>query len=435
MRAIAEPWALAYRPLRVGGLLAQLAVLVVAELSLWSSYSGHEARFHWATHFLVGLSVAAVVNLGWLALKGAPARGQLLSVLGWHLVAMFPDLLFSAGIAHQGWMNVFLGHIAAHHIPGATYTWLGIALAASAIYATVLSGWLAARRAEADAGLAPGVGIGGGALIRPQFSTRARTLAHVRLGPPGPPDVMLLHGLAASSELWLPVGRRLADTGSRVLIPDLLGFGGSRTIGTRFMLDDHVEALLDLLDDCDATQVRVVGHSFGCAVAVALARRAPTRVTRTVLVCPPTFRDGAQARERLGHEGWLARRVLRGSPVASATCGAMCLLRGPAAAVTRRRLTDIPAEVARDSVQHSWPAYRDALATMLAENPIPSWISAPGGPTRIVLADADLRTPAGDVLDHPHDLVDVVVLAGDHLLPLRRPDVVQDVILTAPISL
>lgn len=434
MSARAAPWALAYRPLRVGGLAVQLAVVVAAELALFASYSGHEASFHWAIHFLVGLSVAAVVNLAWLALKGAPARGQLLGVLAWHLVAMFPDLLFSAGIAHQSWMNVFLGHVAVHYIPGAGYTWLTIALASSAAYAIVLTGWLTARQAEADEGLAPGVGIGGGALVHPQLSTRARGLAHVRIGPEGPPDVLLLHGLAASREVWLPVGRQLSDAGSRVLIPDLLGFGRSLRIGTRFTLDDHAEALLDLLDRNGAGGVTVVGHSFGCAVAVALARRVPSRVHRLVLVCPPTFRDAALARERLGGEGWLARRVLNGSPVASATCGAMCLLRGPAGAVTRRRLMDVPEEIARDSVQHSWPAYRDALAAMLTENPIPDWISAPAKPTRIVLADADSRTPAEDVLDHAHDLVDVVVIQGDHLIPIRRPDAVQAVIAATPIS-
>lgn len=42
------------------------------------------------------MTVWAAVNLAVLVLKGAPPRGQLLSLLAWHLFAMFPDLLFSA---------------------------------------------------------------------------------------------------------------------------------------------------------------------------------------------------------------------------------------------------------------------------------------------------------------------------------------------------
>lgn len=96
MRALAPSWARAYRRLRAGTLLAQLALLVVAEILLFDSYRDHVADFHWAAHFLVGLTAAALWNLGCLLIKGAPARGRLLSVLVAHLFAMAPDLLFNA---------------------------------------------------------------------------------------------------------------------------------------------------------------------------------------------------------------------------------------------------------------------------------------------------------------------------------------------------
>lgn len=172
---------MAYRPLLPRTLLVQLAVLVAAEVLLFASYAEHEARFHWATHFLVGLTAAAVLNAAWLALKGAPARGQLLSILALHLAAMFPDLLFSPGkLPHDGWMDVFLGHVSAHYLPGGVDAWLLIALVASGAYAVLLSAWLAARHAEADAGLAPAIGMSGAALLRPQRSPREEPPAHVR---------------------------------------------------------------------------------------------------------------------------------------------------------------------------------------------------------------------------------------------------------------
>lgn len=60
-----------------------------------------------------------------------------------------------------------------------------------------------------------------------------------------------------------------------------------------------------------------------------------------------------------------------------------------------KRLADgVPREVARESVQHSWPAYRDALTTLLDSNPLPGALKHPTHPTAVVLADADLRADA-----------------------------------------
>lgn len=427
--ASAAPWTRAYRPLRRRGLLVALAIVVVAEVLLFASYNGHEAPFHWATHFLVGLIAAAVVNLVWLALKGAPARGQLLSILGLHLYAMAPDLLFSgAKLPHDGWMNVFLGHISVHYVPGGTRSWLALALVASGTYAWVLSRWLRARHLEAAAGMAPGIGLSGDALLRPQLAPTLATLAHHEPAQGDTPQILLLHGLGGSRRLWDPVRERLGAQGVAALVPDLLGFGASRSIGTTFGLDDHVTALLRLLDETRVRTVVVAGHSFGCAVAVALARRAPERVSGLVLVAPPVFRDAAQARERLGQRDWLSRQVVNNSPAASLACSVMCLLRRPVAVAVARASRQLPNGVARDGVQHSWPAYRDALYALLDDNPLPAWISSPGRPTTVVLSDQDREAPARDVLDFPHDTVNVVQLQSDHLTPLTNAYALAQVI-------
>lgn len=150
---LAQPaWVRAYRPLGARTLLAQLAIVVAVEALLLWSYGSDQAGFHWATHFLVGLAAAGVLNLAWLALKGAPMRGQLLSILVLHLYAMFPDVLFAEGVAHDDWMDVFLGHNSSHHVPGGVVAWLVVALASSGVYASVLSRWLRARQLEARSG-------------------------------------------------------------------------------------------------------------------------------------------------------------------------------------------------------------------------------------------------------------------------------------------
>lgn len=419
-------WDLAIRPLRRRGLLVQLAMLVAAEVLLLHSYDGRGAALHWAIPFMVGLTAAAFVNLTLLALKGAPARGQLLWVLGLHLYAMAPDLV--SNLRHAGWMDVFLGHDSARTIPGGAATWLAVAIVASGAYGSVLSRWLRARRLEAAAGMAPGVGLGGDALTRAQRSPAVTTLAHRGSARGDVAQVLLLHGLGASHSIWEPVRKRLRARGIATLVPDLLGFGGSRSIGTSFDLDDHVDALLRLLDESRAQTVLVAGHSYGCAVAVALARRAPERVSGLVLVSPPVFRDSTRARERLARRDWLTRKAVKDSPIAGLTCALMCLLRRPLTRVLARAVRRVPSDIARDSVQHSWPAYRDALDTLLEHNPLPVWISAPQRPTTVVLSDEDREAPAGDVLDFEHDAVDVVALRGDHLIVLSRPEDITQVI-------
>ena len=113
-------------------------IALLAEVGLYASYRGHDARFHWFTHFFVGASLALVV----MALVAARTRRPVPLPLVWpllgHVVAMFPDFLFAAGIAHQRWMDVFLGHISTHFVPGRNLTWYVVFLACLGAYLAVL---------------------------------------------------------------------------------------------------------------------------------------------------------------------------------------------------------------------------------------------------------------------------------------------------------
>ncbi len=63
-------------PLRAWTLLWQLVVLILAEVWLYRSYAAHVAAFYWATHFLVGLTAAALWCLARLHLTGRPVRSS-----------------------------------------------------------------------------------------------------------------------------------------------------------------------------------------------------------------------------------------------------------------------------------------------------------------------------------------------------------------------
>ncbi|HEV2087876.1 MAG TPA: alpha/beta hydrolase [Cryptosporangiaceae bacterium] len=372
MTAVAVPrprWAVPYRPLRARTLLSQLVVLAAAEVLLFGSYAGHDARFHWATHFLVGLIAAAVWLSVYLLVAARPAPGQLMAVLGWHLVAMTPDLLFRLGDPHERWMDVFLGHVSAHYLPGGDDTWLVLALLALTGYIWLLTRWLSARHAEAAVGLSPGIGIGGAAVVRAQLDPRTTPLAHHTepASPPGEEHAVVLHDLAATGALWLPLAKALAARGTTTITVDLLGHGGSIRIGTRFTLADQTDAVIGLLVRQALPAVVLTGHGWGAAVAAEVARREPGRVRRLVLLDPPSLSTEPAAVRRTP-TSWMVPRTLSNRGLSNFVCGLICLARRPLAHLARLRGGS--AEVATAPVQHTYPPLRDAVDALLTAEPL-----------------------------------------------------------------
>lgn len=116
------------------------------------------------------------------------------------------------------------------------------------------------------------------------FDTNVHDLGASR---PGQPPVLFIHGSGPGVSAWanwrlaIPV---LAKE-RRVLAPDMVGFGYTeRPAGIAYTMDTWVQQALDLLDALDLPQADVVGNSFGGALSLALAIRAPHRVRRLVLM-------------------------------------------------------------------------------------------------------------------------------------------------------
>jgi pimeloyl-ACP methyl ester carboxylesterase len=95
--------------------------------------------------------------------------------------------------------------------------------------------------------------------------------------------ILLLHGYAENSHMWLPLIRELAGTNT-VIAPDLRGFGRSSkpTDGyTKTVMAQDVHALMESLGH---HRVRVVGHDIGLMVTYAYAAQYPQGVDRIVLM-------------------------------------------------------------------------------------------------------------------------------------------------------
>lgn len=95
--------------------------------------------------------------------------------------------------------------------------------------------------------------------------------------------LVLLHGLSGSSRWWRRNVPELAR-GSRVVVPDVIGFGRTRVRGTLPPIGEIADLLAGWMDRLALGPVDLVGHSMGGQIAVHLAARHPERVRRLVLV-------------------------------------------------------------------------------------------------------------------------------------------------------
>jgi pimeloyl-ACP methyl ester carboxylesterase len=103
-----------------------------------------------------------------------------------------------------------------------------------------------------------------------------------RIAGDGPP-IMLIHGVAGSSQQWEPVMRVLSRDFT-VLAPDLLGHGRSAKPRGDYSLGAYAAGLRDLTVALGIDSATVVGHSLGGGIALQFAYQFPERTDRLVLV-------------------------------------------------------------------------------------------------------------------------------------------------------
>jgi 2-hydroxymuconate-semialdehyde hydrolase len=126
-------------------------------------------------------------------------------------------------------------------------------------------------------------------MSNPELGTRIRTGAfHTNVLDAGRgAPVLLIHGSGPGVSAWANWRGVLPALAAnrRVIAPDMVGFGFTdRPAGIRYTMATWVQQTLDLMDALDLERADVVGNSFGGALALALAIRAPQRVRRLVLM-------------------------------------------------------------------------------------------------------------------------------------------------------
>jgi pimeloyl-ACP methyl ester carboxylesterase len=97
------------------------------------------------------------------------------------------------------------------------------------------------------------------------------------------PALLLLHGIANSSETWARVAPLLSERFT-VIAPDLLGHGRSATPRGDYSLGAHASGARDVATALGHERVTVAGHSLGGGIAMQFAYQFPERTERLVLV-------------------------------------------------------------------------------------------------------------------------------------------------------
>lgn len=197
-------------------------------------------------------------------------------------------------------------------------------------------------------------------------------------------DVLLIHGLGGTSNVWMPLMPQLAR--HRTVRPDLPGSGRSDRVEGPLSIDRFVQAMQRICATLNVERAHVIGHSMGTIVAFHLATAMP-RLVRSLalfgpLLAPPdAARPGLKARaEKARSEGAAGMQVIADAIVHSATSGE-----------TRGRN---PAAIAmvRESVMRQCPdGYARSCDALAQAQPVDA--AAITCPTVMVTGDEDAIAP------------------------------------------
>jgi len=122
----------------------------------------------------------------------------------------------------------------------------------------------------------------GNAAVESRFADVNGIKLHYLIAGKGEP-IILLHGYAQNSHMWLPLIAELAKTNT-VVAPDLRGFGESAKPEQGYDKKTMAQDIHALTASLGYQHVRVAGHDIGLMVAYAYAAQYPAEVDRIVLM-------------------------------------------------------------------------------------------------------------------------------------------------------
>jgi pimeloyl-ACP methyl ester carboxylesterase len=218
-----------------------------------------------------------------------------------------------------------------------------------------------------------------------------RELSYIDAGPSAGRALLLLHAFPLTAEMWRPQ-LTAPPPGWHAIAPDFAGLGHSDDSNSDTpQLDEYADDTVAIMDALAIERAVVAGVSLGGYVALAIARRAPSRLAGLVLSntkAPADTEEGRQGRART---------------IATLEEGGTAAV---AAAMVPRLLGA--------TTQRDHAALVDQVRAMIGDNPV-------NGVRRAVLRLRD-RPDASPVL--PTIAVPALVIAGeeDEIVPLAESE-------------
>lgn len=205
--------------------------------------------------------------------------------------------------------------------------------------------------------------------------------------------VVFLAGLPATTRFWQGAFDPLAAT-HRLIFVDALGFGRSPLPAVDYTLDDHLGALRRTLVAQGATRhVTFVAHSFGTLLAAYYAARYPEEVERLFLLGTPVFDGEREARAHLRATSAMNGLFVLNPILAREAC--KLHEAGPQALLARlvpHLVSDVPPEVSREALLHTWRSFNGSLRNVLFSRPVALPLARIGPKVAFVHGRADRIT-------------------------------------------
>lgn len=106
--------------------------------------------------------------------------------------------------------------------------------------------------------------------------------------------LILLHGLGASAERWLPIVPYLSND-YRVIMPDIIGFGYSDKPVTNYTLKFFMEFISGFMLSIGIEKPTLMGSSLGGRILLEYAIHYPQNIEKMILVSPAVNEESSPA--------------------------------------------------------------------------------------------------------------------------------------------
>ncbi len=233
------------------------------------------------------------------------------------------------------------------------------------------------------------------------------------------PTIVLLHGIAASSNTWRPLIKELGIDSNRIVAIDLLGFGKSpKPNNCKYDVDDHTEYVRRTIKKLRIKRpFKIVGHSMGSIIAAHYSYMYPQDIQEEYLLCLPLYNVNsknilAQARTDLYMKAY--DFIMKNKDFTISNSQFL------------RRLFKI--EDGIDVTEETWDSFRLSLQNTIISQNVYHDIKNTAVPTKVIFGMFDeLLVPENIVTLKKFSHTTITKLNGvDHLLSPRFAKIVAD---------